>query len=830
MSKFNNQKGIVHILFLLILLVGLIGGVYLVTKGDPLRFFSKATNPPIVFKKTDGSALPTNANGVPQTTSSTIKVELTSTLGTPVFATPTPTPSPVPSPTPTSPVGSCNFGMYIKFQDITSNGPDQKFVSLSLRQPGTSTQLWKFDSVPASSKDIYPFSYTKGDLYRIGIGNVACGTFDVYVNSSGYQEKKFPNIVVDSNLLNDPETYIFNGPLVPVSPAPSSGPKPDLIVNNFNTVGTSLSTGTSPYFDVQMKNQGQAIASAPGGILVIVRMINPDGKDLGSCGSTGNRQLEPNNYWTVRVSGDCPKFDIAGTYTVVATVDSNNGVSESDETNNSKTITLSVTSSTGVGTTARTLGTSTSAAVQISGTVSYKIAENPTDLDKAVPTPYTTEPVILNYTFSNSTPGQKFIWVEFKDIAGKTDRTSAQIELLLPAVAVIEVDNPLNMPGIEKVVAKEFYKKYEDKYDFLGILFDFNRRQYYHTTVKNNVQGIGSQNWYLDGCNGTCGISKLDPNPIFDKTAEYGSKGKLLSIGVMGIISDYIGRNDDPSWIEEVIGHQFGVYVGSPHISSDPLHINSDESFGHWNNCMHFPRADVTQTYWRGNLWKDNGDGTWTRVDQDLNNFSKPLKFDPFMLYFMGFLPPEKVPNVVLLQPEGGFKSGLCFPGKTIKATPRQVSINDIIQKYGPRIPSYKDSQKEFSTAFILVVEKGKQPTPGALEKMAEWDKKFPEVIRQATSYTDIPTPTPTSKLSSVSAPTPKSSPSSIICTACRADINKSGGVDIGDYSFLVTCYNKKITDKNIQGKSCAPADINGDGKVNGSDFSCLASQFGKKC
>ena len=111
------------------------------------------------------------------------------------------------------------------------------------------------------------------------------------------------------------------------------------------------------------------------------------------------------------------------------------------------------------------------------------------------------------------------------------------------------------------------------------------------------------------------------------------------------------------------------------------------------------------------------------------------MRFDPFMLYLMGFLPPEKVPNATLLIPEGGYKQELCFPGKTIKATAKEITINDIIKRYGPRDPSYQDSQKEFSTAFILVVEKGKQPTPGAIDKLIEWDKKFPEVIRQATVY-----------------------------------------------------------------------------------------------
>lgn len=84
MPKINNQKGVVHLLLPILLLLGIVAGVYLITQGNPLKLFSKASNPPIVFKKVDGSSLPTNSSGIAQTTSATVRVELTSTLGSPV--------------------------------------------------------------------------------------------------------------------------------------------------------------------------------------------------------------------------------------------------------------------------------------------------------------------------------------------------------------------------------------------------------------------------------------------------------------------------------------------------------------------------------------------------------------------------------------------------------------------------------------------------------------------------------------------------------------------------------------------------------------------------
>lgn len=77
-----NQQGVVAPLLMFLLVIGLIAGVYLVTSDNPLKFFSKAGNPPIVFKDIKDNVLP-QQNGIPQSTSTTVKIELTSTLGPP---------------------------------------------------------------------------------------------------------------------------------------------------------------------------------------------------------------------------------------------------------------------------------------------------------------------------------------------------------------------------------------------------------------------------------------------------------------------------------------------------------------------------------------------------------------------------------------------------------------------------------------------------------------------------------------------------------------------------------------------------------------------------
>lgn len=72
---------------------------------------------------------------------------------------------------------------------------------------------------------------------------------------------------------------------------------------------------------------------------------------------------------------------------------------------------------------------------ETAGTVSYRVAESSVDLNNALYQPYTKEPTVIDYTFQASSLGSKFIWVEFKDYTGKTDRKSAQIELISPVSA-----------------------------------------------------------------------------------------------------------------------------------------------------------------------------------------------------------------------------------------------------------------------------------------------------------------------------------------------------------------------------------------------------------
>lgn len=80
-----NQKGVVvQALILILVVIGIIVGVYLVQKTQ--IFKPKASVSPITFKSSTGEALPVNASGVPESTSAAVKVEIISPLGEPKSA------------------------------------------------------------------------------------------------------------------------------------------------------------------------------------------------------------------------------------------------------------------------------------------------------------------------------------------------------------------------------------------------------------------------------------------------------------------------------------------------------------------------------------------------------------------------------------------------------------------------------------------------------------------------------------------------------------------------------------------------------------------------
>ncbi|WP_054692802.1 CARDB domain-containing protein [Geotalea toluenoxydans] len=239
-----------------------------------------------------------------------------------------------------------------------------------------------------------------------------------------------------------------------------------------------------------------------------------------------------------------------------------------------------------------------------------------------------------------------------------------------------------------QAIAKEFFKTHKDEYDFLAIFtnYDFQLPKdaiAFYQNVKNDIKGIG-----------------LDPE--YNRTEFYGSKGKLQGTIDMGNLLKLATNKLDPKYqfvidtLSHEMLHRWGAFVKF-------RDWNGNESEGllgyqkvHWSFLL-----DSGASTHYGNYWQNNGDGTFTSLA------ARKYYYSPLDLYLMGMIDKSKVPPMLLIENPAIDPTKKPEAGVTITGTPRTVTIDDIIAVNGERVPSAKDSQKQFKMAFILAVAPG---------------------------------------------------------------------------------------------------------------------------
>lgn len=220
-----DQKGVIHLLIPILLLLGVIATVFLVTNGNPLKLFSRASNAPIVFQKTDGSALPLNSQGIPQATVFGFRIVLTSPFG--------------PRP--------------------TTGGSASSPVSVG-------TVKFKVAESPTALDDSSPASdyYTHPQIIGQTLQNQAPGIKFIWVKfiaSDGRTDVKSAQIEIVS-----PST---SGPISPTpspSSTPTSSPTPSASVTRVFVTSTTYNGNLGGLAGADAKCQARASAANLGGI------------------------------------------------------------------------------------------------------------------------------------------------------------------------------------------------------------------------------------------------------------------------------------------------------------------------------------------------------------------------------------------------------------------------------------------------------------------------------------------------------------------------------------------------------------------------------------
>ncbi len=246
--------------------------------------------------------------------------------------------------------------------------------------------------------------------------------------------------------------------------------------------------------------------------------------------------------------------------------------------------------------------------------------------------------------------------------------------------------------NIRKAVARELLRQHQDDYDFIvsftGFPFNLGSDEegtrvggrYY--AIKNDVQGIGQAE--------------------FDRSAEWGSAGRLQGYIDMGALGSLVTDPSDPgfettlSTLSHEVAHRWSAHLRFQNADGTPNSSLLGAQGAHWS---FFLQSHNSVLY--GNDWRDNGNGSFTSVGRSRSYYS------PLDLYAMGVIDRSEVPPFFLIENAAGDPARLPEVGATVTGTARTITIDDVIAAEGERVPEAVSSPRQFKIAFVYLVRPG---------------------------------------------------------------------------------------------------------------------------
>jgi hypothetical protein len=257
--------------------------------------------------------------------------------------------------------------------------------------------------------------------------------------------------------------------------------------------------------------------------------------------------------------------------------------------------------------------------------------------------------------------------------------------------SILRGDGSTQQKSALKRLTNSVYQKLGDDFQFIYFIFNEQQRVFpnspygYHTPVKNDIQGIGQG--------------------IFDFTEAYGSGGNLESVVVLSTQTDLIYG---PSLHE--LAHRWGNYLKSPVDSlrqkewlvwddSDAYHwgyLSAAGQLGGWRDD--FFNGELSNASDNSYMLTDGAEGAvgFSGIGPG-NNFAK---FSDLELYLMGLNPRESVAD--LIEPKVKPIETDKYPIHIIEEF-NTITITDIINTNGERIPSNIEARKSMSALFVVV-------------------------------------------------------------------------------------------------------------------------------
>jgi DNA-binding beta-propeller fold protein YncE len=212
----------------------------------------------------------------------------------------------------------------------------------------------------------------------------------------------------------------------------------------------------------------------------------------------------------------------------------------------------------------------------------------------------------------------------------------------------------------------------------------------FHSWTKNFTRGIGAV-W--TPCGGRFGnqAGSLTP-PLTTKRLQ--SRVNMNDLADWGDGQTLIGRSGTAIFAQE-LGHRFISFVDTSSVS---MQIRRDNA-----HYSHFFNANASAVGGRGgNLITEVTDGSF-RID------GQESTFPPLDEYLMGLLPPGSVPDTFRVRNASDLPAGAppFDIGDTFDGTRTNVTLQDIIDNEGDRLPNSTLSQRVFTVGVGLCVPEG---------------------------------------------------------------------------------------------------------------------------
>ena len=231
--------------------------------------------------------------------------------------------------------------------------------------------------------------------------------------------------------------------------------------------------------------------------------------------------------------------------------------------------------------------------------------------------------------------------------------------------------------------------------------------------------------------------------------SEYDREPALLHMNQL----DY-GWNESSPGSSSVSLHEFGhhwlyqlkIREGSENTHS--LNPVSDHPAQYVHTPAAFPVYSANDySTMGGSRFFINSNGTFTSAPDGAFGYSWTD------LYLMGLAGPAEVAPWFYIR-DSNPKLGDAYdppPETTVSGTKVDVSIQQVIDALGPRIPAMEQAQRKFTVYFILLTEPGRSPTDAEVAALDAHRKVFEENFRKATGgrgevvtqFGPIPPPAP---------------------------------------------------------------------------------------